>query len=192
MKKEDAKRHVVPVLALFVLIITYFASHSVWLFLGITSVVLGALGYLQDLWDLKFCKLWHLGFLIIFLVSSIVTAVDSAPQSLSLYTKEIARTADGFAVTLTFSPSKNEELARITFEAQIKGDTQTRLIDLDPVGPSITWSNGKHISEDGKFIGMFYSLPAFGFPKVTLRTSGPAKVEFRGSHNLKPIRLEIK
>jgi len=115
----------------------------------------------------------------------------AAPPKLSLLSKEVNKTEQGYSIILKFKPSKLQPLGRVGFAAKIIDDSDSKIIDFWPTGSFGSGKDSKKISDNGKEARLIYNLFGGALPQVKLITSGICKIEISGSHELTPIVLEI-
>jgi hypothetical protein len=122
------------------------------------------------------------------------TKYMAAPPTLSLVQQkvEITKTDSGYTALLTFKPSKNTQLGQITLIAKV--ESGGKIVDFWPrVGPAfLTGEDSKKITEDGNKARLIFQLIGIGNPEVELKMSEASKVLISGSHDLKPLIIDIK
>jgi len=115
----------------------------------------------------------------------------ASPPLLSLESKEVKQVDDGYEVMLIFKPSKNSPFAALVFCAEIVGNLETTIKEVDAA--LATTSRRKEISDDGKTARLQYvPLRSIGLQKLRLKLSSPCKVNISGSHMQKVVVVEVK
>lgn len=113
-----------------------------------------------------------------------------APPYLSLESKQVERTEEGYKVTLRFNPSKNEPFGTIVFRAEIIGDSEAIIKQLTCEG--MHFSGKEQVSTDGKTAIKQYASPGVRQEKIILTVSAPCKVRISGSHMREKLEFEVK
>ena len=115
----------------------------------------------------------------------------ASPPLLSLESSEVKQIEEGYEVLLIFKPSKNAPFAALVFRAEIIGNLEATIKELDVV--LATTSRQKEISDDGKTARLQYiPLRTIGLQKLRLKLSAPCKVRIVGSHMQKEVVFEVK
>ncbi len=105
------------------------------------------------------------------------------PPTLSLSSRETKKLESGYKITLQFTPSKNEPLGIIIFQASIDDDSDVQIVDFWPSGGAfISGKDSKKITSDGKKARLAYSLMSAGRPKFDLTLSGRARIKIEGNY----------
>lgn len=115
----------------------------------------------------------------------------ASPPLLSLESSEVKQVDEVYEVLLIFKPSKNAPFAALVFSAEIVGNLEATIKDLDAV--LATTSRHKEISDDGKTARLQYvPLSTIGLQKLRLKLSAPCKVRIACSHMQKEVEFEVK
>jgi len=105
------------------------------------------------------------------------------PPTLSLSGRKIRKLESGYKITLQFTPSKNEPLGIIIFQASIYDDSDVQIVDFWPSGGAFSsGKDSKKIASDGKKARLAYSLLSVGRPKFDLTVSGKARIRIEGNY----------
>ncbi|MCK4392470.1 hypothetical protein KAX17_06155 [Candidatus Bipolaricaulota bacterium] len=111
---------------------------------------------------------------------------------LTLTSQKTEKIDEGYKITLQFTPSKNEPLGMIVFQARILGDSNAKIIDFWPTlngGPFHVEDDAKEIDSDGKRARLVYSLLLAGQPTFDLTISEKAPVEIQGNYMTNALKI---
>jgi hypothetical protein len=117
------------------------------------------------------------------------------PPTLALDTVSMTNRGGSLVATLSFRPSRLENVGVVVFVAKVTGNADSRILDFRPTlagGPFGSGPDTTTISANGKEARVQYALMFPGNPTVELTVSHPATVQIGGNHELQPFELSLK
>lgn len=115
------------------------------------------------------------------------------PNNLILRNKSVRHTNDALILTLSYGPSKYEDIGPVELIAILPIGSQSKITDFWPVigEPILTGDQSKEILKDGQAAHLLFK-PLGMNVNVELTVTSPTKVKIKGNKCPEPIEVEIK
>jgi hypothetical protein len=109
---------------------------------------------------------------------------------LLLSAEDVDNTGENPILLLQFTPSKNEPLGLLTFDAFILEPESAKIISIDRKNTT-SGPEREYVNPDGKSASISFSLISFQLPYLKLELSGPCRIRIKGSHLPDSIDIEL-